>query len=231
MRYAGVIGLFLAVWLVSCDLDVYFGFQNKSQDFGNSTRIDGRVTNFYTGKPVALADVQIGAQETFTDDSGRFALRYLLSESELRNKPTTVRILKKNFYPLKLSVILDPVANTFPLRLKYAAPLILGVARFHHNGKIAIQAVVKDYQGVYSIEQVQAVVFYRSAAVADSVRYPLQLVDAENTQVGHYQTLIPIRPDLESRLFIVVRDRDGYTARLFRPGKRVDDAPLFPVDQ
>ncbi len=231
MRLTRAITILVVIFFFSCDTDIYFGYQNRLEESSNTTEISGRVMDFYNRKPVSLARIGIGSQETYSNDSGFYSLRYVLNENELRNKPTPVLVSKKKYSPIQFERILDPVRNQMDFDLKYAAPLIMGIARFpYQTNKIAIQTIVKDYQGVYTIDSVRAVVFYEQNGALDSVLYDLKLVGAESVQVGYFQTTIANALYLKKFLFITVKDRDGYRARLFRPTKKVPDRPLFPPD-
>ncbi|NOX87699.1 MAG: hypothetical protein GXO77_01645 [Calditrichaeota bacterium] len=202
---------------VSCDLEEFTGYRVSSVRLSESVQISGRVTNYYTDDPVYLAHIRIGAREVFTDYQGKFFIQYVLSESEKRNKPTTVEISADKYFPFKDKIYLSGMNNNFDFSIKYAAPIVKNtvlVETAYLSNEYYCQAIVMDYQGIHTVNKVVGV-FFSKEYPKDSLQYPLKLRQTVSQREGYYQVLIRFTKWKPTRYYIKVNDRDGYEDRLW----------------
>ncbi len=209
----------LSVFLITaCKVEEFTGFKVETISQSESLRITGQVISYYTSDSVMAAFVTIGSRQTITDEKGEFTLSYVLSESEKRNKPTPVHIVAENYYAYHDQLYLNQQNTNFVFYLKYAAPMILdATAVFQRTIEYdyICQAVVKDFQGISTVQTVKAVFFNRDA-VGDSLVSFLQLKEYVDAQTGKFQSTTRFSDWFPDRFYLKVVDREGYQDRLYK---------------
>ena len=204
------------IWLVflmtACKVEEFTGFKIETISQNESLRLSGHVISYYTSDSVMAAFVTIGSRQAITDDQGEFSIFYVLSESEKRNKPTPVDIFAENYYPYHSLLYLSQQNTHFVFYLKYAAPIILdatAVFQRTYEYDYICQAIVKDFQGVSTIQYVKAV-FFNKDAVGDSVISFLQLKEYVDSQTGRFQSTVKFPDWYPDRFYLQVSDKEGY---------------------
>ena len=182
--------LFMFLLFNSCDLDTYTGYNFTAEDVSETTLISGFVTNTYTDQPVDDAFVRFGTQETISDETGFFQINYLMSDDEVRNKPTLVDVEKVDFYSHSQETSLLPDENTFNFKLRYAAPIVIDTRRREVDSTLYCQAIIKDYQGIETLSEVLVTYAYLDTFVGeviDSLTLKMRLFEQIDRVTGHYQ--------------------------------------------
>jgi len=185
--------IFLSFFIISCDLDIYTGYEYSAQELTNTSSITGQITHFYNSDSVQNALVRFGNQETLTDRKGNYYINYLLSEDELRNKPTSIYVYKENYYPISYETLLSPLENTYNFTLRYAAPIIMDTRRRPVDSLLICQAIVKDYQGILSLESLQVTYYYLDdyvGQVVDSLKINIPMVHMPDKDKGYFQLIV-----------------------------------------
>lgn len=214
----------------------FTGFKYSADDPTLYTRIEGVVTNLFTGEPVADAKVRFAFQTTLTDDAGHYLMFFPLGTDEDRNKPVQITIDAENFGQYRTSKILVPISNNFDFRIEYVAPIIDKMALVPvATNLLVFEAVIIDYQGVADITYTRGRFSY-AKMFEPSLRWeesPLTLVGQEESWTGHFQCLVEATIDAEwelSELYeITVRDQAGHSDEaLGKYHANRPDTLLFP---
>ena len=218
MIFRRILLLLAAGILFSCDIDRYIGHDLDAQNLLETTTVTGTVTNFFTSDSVYGAEIRLGNAETVTDINGKYSIKYVLTQDELRNKPLEISIEAHNYFPQKDTVLLEPVMNIFNYELEYAAPIIRNVARnitILEYGKewikyqIIVQAIVTDYQGAANISDASASFFFSGGA--DSLKVPLIVKDRPNDFTIYYQAVYVGMITFDLNYSVSTFDFDGYS--------------------
>lgn len=217
-------GLFLfisIIFTISCDFDRYIGYDLDAQELLETTMITGRITNLYDDRPVYSAKIKLGLLETLTDINGNYRINYVYSSDEARNKPIQVSVEAHNYFFEHDTILVEPISNEFNFQLRYAAPLILRVARrisILEVGRewtkygIICQTIVRDYQGIDNISEVYARFYYNEAD--DTLKVPLLVKSIPSTITFHFQGVYEGMIAFDLNYDICVCDFDGFSNKL-----------------
>lgn len=235
MQYIFTIAVIIILPLsTGCDYEKFIGYDNEGQEILETTRVHGRIIHYFTHKPVNYARIQIGGQETLTNVNGEYALNYLLSEDEKRNKPTSIKISAENYFPVEFEEVLSPVENEFNYRLKYAAPIVEKAIRRPNpvnRNEMVCQAIVTDYQGLENIEQVTA---YYPLQYYDGTKDTLESIMQNVRLVGPYtfyfQSKVMNQTGFDLAYWITAGDKDGFSHTLAQANNPFqEDTLLFEI--
>lgn len=223
--------ILILILIPACDWDKYFGYDHTAQELIKSTRISGKITNFYTEEPVFYARIRFGAQDALTDVFGQYYIDYLLSGDEERNKEVEFEIKAENYFPLTAKTLLKPTGNMFNYQLRYAAPIIKQTARVEiggEDGEIIFQAIVMDYQGNDNIKRVWVTYYYTSQS--DSAQAELGRIHSASANTGYYQARLTHK-QLLPYYHIRAVDNDSFSNhRFFSINIYMPDTLLFDPD-
>ena len=216
IKFIKILIIFAIFSLYNCDSDKYFGYENTGQDLLNSTIFKGRITHFYTSRPVTNAIINIGSQETSTDTNGFYMLKYIFSDDELRNKPVKIYVHAADYYEDSLNVLVELVENEYNFQLKYAPPIILEAKRrfypptnmFQIN--FICQAIVKDYQGWEDIDSVFA--FFKTPTNQISYQIPMNFIKYVDIYTAYYQLNYHGDINLSVQYSIIAKDKSGFNS-------------------
>jgi len=247
----------LIILSFSCDLQKFSGSDYSYSPPPESAIFTGTIFNKFTLEPVALSEINIANQGTYSDESGQYILYYHYGEDDERNQPINVKISAENYQNVDTSIIIFP-ENKLDAFLPYAAPIIKKIAlviAFPKNKlnvflpyaapnikKIAlvdsaiIQAIVFDYQGFNDIVSVHAQYAYtmpgqRTPSLYAESKLTRVFVDSINT--SYYETRVS--PYIEEYGWITPKP---YSARAEDRKKYQDymtslqggtDTLLFPI--
>ena len=223
--------LLILLLYLSCDTDRYLGFDIEAQDLADTAIIAGNVINFYDGMPVYKAKVKIGILETLTDKNGNYQIPYILSDDENRNKPVSILISKENYFQFEDSTFIVPSAMSLNFSLRYAAPIIMAIARRTHpinQFQVVCQAKIRDYQGITNIDSVIAVLSYLDESdKVNLYKSEMEFKGAISNIEAYYQTTVEVS-NLTPYLWVLVNDNDSYSDSLFHSTRpAVPDVFLF----
>ena len=223
--------LLILLFYLSCDTDRFLGYDIDAQDLLETTIISGEVINFYDGMPVYKAIVKIGILETLTDYNGNFQITYILSDDENRNKPIPISIAKENYFPFEDSTLIVPSSINLNFNLRYAAPIIRGIARRTHptnQFQVVCQTIIRDYQGITNIDSVIAVLPYLNAlGQVNLLISEMKFMGAVSDIEAYYQVNIEAS-NLNPYFWILAKDKDSYSDSLFHSTRpAVPDIWLF----
>lgn len=211
--------LCLFLWFIpSCDYDRFIGYDIEAQDLLETTRISGKVTNYYTDQPVFSARLKIGSLEALTNLNGQYQITYVFTADEARNKPIAVSVEATNFFPENDSILISPLGNELNFTLRYAAPIILRVARRISvietdkewlKYRVICQAVLMDYQGITNISQAFASFYYHEAA--DTLKVPLFIKSILSNNTANYQGIYEGMITFDLNYDVIAEDFDGFS--------------------
>ena len=235
--YQLFLSLSIVLLIISCNPEKYFGYSNEAEDLLKYAKVEGTVTNFYTGEPAGLIHVQVEQYETISDFSGRYYFTYILKSDDERNRPVTFLFSHKKYYPLEKKVIIDPLGMEVNASLHYAAPVIKETALFRNDNNnlegqnYICQAIVLDYQGVGTIDLVELTVQLEDAnRNIWEESFPMRLADAHTSTVGYFQTEFRVSAGAELRngYRVYARDNEDFeeTYKTSINPSRPDD-PIF----
>ncbi len=220
--------------LTGCDYEKFIGYDNEGQELLETTRVYGRIIHYYTHKPVNYARVQVGGQETLTNVNGEYALNYLLSDDERRNKSTPIKISAANYFPVEFEEVLSPVENEFSYRLKYAAPIVEKAIRRTNpvnRNELVCQAVVTDYQGPDNLEQVAAyypLQYYDGSK--DTLETIMNMVGIKGPYTFYYQSKVMNQTGFDLAYRVIAVDKDEFSHTLARANNPFrEDTLLFEI--
>ena len=172
-----------------CDTDKFTGFNYKADQIENTTTITGKITNLFTGAPVARALIEIQGRNATTSSQGEYQFTYVLGDDDLFLRAASIRISAQNYIMLDTALVVFPTSNVLDARLEYGAPII--------QSSSAIDSItttqVFDYQGAADIDSVFTIAFY----IDDSTRqlFPQHLVMQKTRLVddrtAEFQGIVP----------------------------------------
>ena len=213
-----------------CNLDNYTGYDYSAQDVSTHTKISGYVTNFFNGYKVENALIRFGDQETLSDHNGFYTINYVMSDDEARNKPTIIEVIKEDYYYYTKETQLLPDKNIYDFDLKYASPIIMDTRRRIVGEELICQAIVKDYQGIGTLERVEAlyIMVNSEGTIIDSLRSRMRFVHLENASTAWFQLKTAIPDSNAVYYYLEAHDEEGYSHKVFHTtDPRYPDHLLF----
>jgi hypothetical protein len=128
-----------------------------------------------------------------------------MNDDEERNKPTPILISKENYYPYQKETVLLLSENQLDFQIKYAAPIIVDTRRREVDSSLICQAIIKDYQGIETLESIRLTYAYLDTFVGDvidSLTVDIPLVYQADNVTGFFQlsSNIPITPETDDPL-------------------------------
>jgi hypothetical protein len=209
--------IFLFLILEGCER--YIGYNYDVESIGEKARVFGSIKNIYTGEPVISANIQIGIFRTSSDHNGSFLIFYNLGTDEERNKPVPVSVTATDYYPYNDEILIFPQDNMIDIQMVYAAPIIVK----HYGGwhqslsgitYLVLQAEVTDYQGINTLDSVQATFFINDGEESHEVLWGMKQIYQTSDITAFYQIYanpLTFSPwFLEERFLIRVWDNEGY---------------------
>jgi hypothetical protein len=233
LKFFGIASISLLLFI---DCEEYTNYKIEAEPLDN-TLIKGVIKNFYTGENVPSANISVGHYNTTTDDSGLFRIFYELGVDENRNKPVPLHVSAWNYYDFDREIILAPNSSEINIKMYYAAPIITKHYRgdqFSQTGGFfrVIQAIIVDYQGISTLDSVNASLFIRNGDQVVEIHRNMKLIQQIDNVTAYYQNYDSPETfkdwELLDMFRIKVVDEDGYYDTASEAN--VDPYPLFEAN-
>ncbi len=203
----------LAVFTSRCDSDKFTGFNYNADKIENTTEITGKISNLFTGQPVARAVIEAQGRNTTTSPQGEYRITYILGDDDLFLREAPVRISAQNYLVLDTALVVFPTDNELNARLEYGAPII-------QSGSVVdsiTTAQVFDYQGAADIDSVFTIAFYIDDSTRQLLpeRLRMRRVRSLDDLTAEFQGVVPdsLNTGKLSRTSyqILAKDKTGFT--------------------
>jgi len=216
----------------------FVGYNYDADPLPRVAIITGNITNTFTGEPIIYAQIQVGTQQTKTDQYGQYLMYYAFESDEDRNKPVKLVFSAPNYYSSSYSHIIYPGNNQFDTQLTYAAPIIQKTAFVQIDSVDTVtvcQVLVFDYQGADDIASATASFVYMHIAQNTTflVEKEMEFVERYSDQASFYQVVYQPWPvkiySFENKCTVVATDSEGYTDGVsLKIDAQNPDTLLFP---
>ena len=205
--------LFLIV--TSCN-ENFWGYNYDSPPLKKITRIQGTISDKFSGKPIQPATINVNGQETMTDENGNYILNYVIPEDIEPNQQEIgyLSIVAWNYIPYNFTFYIYPVQNIVDCELEYAVPTILDAVC---NGD-TVQSIIREYQGLSTIDYVSVTFKVKdSLGVWERKEFNMDIKRVINDTLGCYEHRIwksIIKDSLRSDWYrITAKDVNGNVHR------------------
>jgi hypothetical protein len=208
--------------LISCKEFTSYNLEGTSTDI--LIKINGKITDQYSGKPVRDAQVTVGPRSTVTDLGGKYNIYFPLSTDENRDKPVPITISAYNYVTYTEERVFYPEDIQINLTLIYAAPIIFEttitpVYGGYDGGHYHLEALIGDYQGLSDITSAQAAFRYVLGTVSFWRYFTLDFVRSVDGTRGYFACDAPMIPEtgeyFNGRYEIKAWDREGHEGFYF----------------
>ena len=209
-NYMKVYGLlFPLLILIACE-ENFWGYNYNAPELINITRIKGKITNQFSGEPVAAATIIINGQKTMSVENGNYLLNYIVPEDAEPNKVEMghISVSAPQYLPYTTTLPIYPFENIIDIEMEYADPIVKNAVS---NGDIT-QAIITDYQGVEDINYVSVTYNLHIEGVVVRAEYEMVYIDQSDDFTAFYQHII-IDPEMGNWFRITAKDKSGNTHR------------------
>jgi len=217
MKNSCILILLIFVLVTGCN-ENFWGYNYEAPPLVKLTRIQGNLSDKFSGKPIHPATVTINGQETKTDENGNYLLNYIIPDEIEQNEQEIgyLNIIAPDYLHYTSSFIILPVENTVNIELEYSVPTVINAVSHVDT----TQAIVRDYQGTIDIVYV-SVTFQRfNTEIGDWERkeYEMSKISNINEISAYYQYIkkgISLNNSILSDWFrITAVDNDDNTHQL-----------------
>jgi hypothetical protein len=167
----------------------FWGYNYDAPALINVTRIQGNISDKFSGNPIQPATININGQETLTDEFGNFLLNYVIPDDIEPNQPEVgyLTIIALNYLPYSTTFIIYPIENTVNIELEYAPPIVLNAVSHGDT----TQAIIKDYQSTNDINFV-SVTFLEDTGSGVWIRKEFEMNKMNNIDINtaYYQFVV-----------------------------------------
>ncbi len=210
-----IISIFI---ILSCEEFTKYNLEGSSPEV--LIRINGVISDYYSGEPVKDAEVQIGPRATLTNINGQFRLHFPLGTDENRDKPVPIIIHAYNYETYFEEKVIYPEDTEINFDLVYAAPIISDVEITNDGkGNYICRAKITDYQNASSIVNVQMSFRYALGTWSDWRHFVMQFVQGIDQFSSYFEGKAPVHLEggayFNGRFEIKAWDRDGHEGYTF----------------
>jgi hypothetical protein len=208
--------------LISCKEFTSYNLEGTSTDI--LIKINGKITDQYSGNPVRDAQVTIGPRSTITDLGGKYNLYLPMGTDENRDKPVPITISAFNYVTYTEERIFYPEDIQINLTIIYAAPIVFETSITEipggsDGGHYHLEALIGDYQGLSDITSAQAAFRYKLGTWSDWRYFTLNFVRSADWSSGYFVCDAPFYLDsgayFNGRYEIKAWDREGHEGFYF----------------
>ena len=204
--------LFTLLFFIACE-ENFWGYNYNAPALINTTRIEGTITDKFTGEPVPAAIISINDQKTMSDENGNFLLNYLLPEDGEPNNLETgyITVSAPQYLYYNGILLIYPIENHKDIELTYAVPIVKYAAS---NGDTT-QAIVIDYQGVEDIDTVSVTFNQHISGIPVRVEFDMVYKGQSDNFTAYYQHIRRDQDDIEigNWFRITAKDKSGNVHR------------------
>lgn len=167
----------------------YWGYNYEAPPLVNVTRIQGNLSDKFSGDPIHPANVIVNGQETWADENGNFLLNYIIPDEVEPNQQEVgyMNIVAPDYLFYSTTFIIFPVENNLDIELEYAVPIVMDAVSHGDS----TQAIIKDYQGIDDIRFV-SVTFLEDTGAGIFIRkeFEMDKISRIDLNTAYYQFVV-----------------------------------------